>query len=391
MHKRPMLPALPALPALLALLVVVGGRAEARTWTTTLGRTFEAELVRLDGANAIFALANGRTFATPLADLSAGDQAALRGGASAVPAAAVNVGGAWPREIRLAGPVACKVVAEDAKTRRYVYESPSYRFTCDARVTDDALRNFSVMFEATRKYALGVPLGLGGGRERQGKLDILLYGSLRSYHEAGGPVGSAGCSVGSGVLVPMASLGLIEGGTGFSLNSKRHNSVLVHELVHQLTPTAYMAPGARGWFSEGLAESLAITPYNWGYYQPDIHGTVVKTYVTTQGGDGPAGRALGLTLVAPPLKDFFLMPYSQYCGANANFNYGLGLLVTDYFLHQEGGGKMFRLTQFLKGLQAGQQGEAALRPLLGGGTYQKLAGEITASWARMGVQIRFGE
>jgi hypothetical protein len=65
----------------------------------------------------------------------------------------------------------------------------------------------------------------------------------------------------------MASLGLIEGGTGFSLNTKRHNNVLVHELVHQLTPDAYLAPGALGWFSEGLAEYMAITPYNWGYYQ----------------------------------------------------------------------------------------------------------------------------
>ncbi len=84
------------------------------------------------------------------------------------------------------------------------------------------------------------------------------------------------------------------------------------------------------------------------------------------------------------------MPYRQFSGGNGNFNYGLGLLITHYFLHMEGGGKAFRVTQFLKGLHAGQQGEAALTPLLGGGSYEKLEGEISAAWARMGVQIHFG-
>ena len=64
----------------------------------------------------------------------------------------------WPHEVRLDGPVACKVISEDRKTQRYVYESPGYRFNCDARVTDDALRNFSVMFESIRKYAQQIPV-----------------------------------------------------------------------------------------------------------------------------------------------------------------------------------------------------------------------------------------
>ena len=388
------------------MLVLVGGLlavdlpADARTWTNTLGRTFEADFVRLDGSNVILVLANGRVFATPLAELSAGDQSVLRGAppvalasgrTGAAPAAGVaHFGRSWPQEIRLPGPVVCKVIAEDSKTRRFVYESPGYRFTCDARVTDDALRNFAVMFEATRAYALSLPLGLGGGRERQGKLDILLFGSMAEYVRAGGAPNSAGCFSRGVVLAPMASLGLREGGTGFSLDSHRYNNVLIHELVHQLTPDAYMEPGALGWFSEGLAEYIAITPYNWGYFQPDSHGNVVKTYVTTQGGGGPAGRALGTRIMAPRLKDFLLLPYGQFSGPRANFNYGLGLLVAHYFFHLEGGGQALRITRFLQGLQAGQRGEAALQPLLGGGSYEKLEADITAAWARLGVEIHFG-
>ncbi len=380
--------------AIVGTLLVAGVPADARTWTNALGRTFEADFVRLDGANVIFVLPGSRAFSTPLADLSAADQIVVKQGAAAPaapPAAAASTfNRPWPREVRLDGPVVCKVISEDAKTRRFVYESPGYRFTCDARVTDDALRNFSVMFEAIRKYAQNIPLSMGGGKERQGKLDVLLFSSMSGYVRAGGPAGTAGCYTRGVVLVPMDSLGLKQGGTGFSLDTARHNIVLVHELVHQLTPDAYMSPGGLGWFSEGLAEYMAITPYNWGYFRPDIHGNLVKSYVTTRGGNGLDGRALGTNISAPRLKDFMLMPYSRFMGDNGNYNYGLGLLLTHYFFHMEGGGKAQRITRFLKGLQAGQRGEASLAPLLGGGSYEKLEGEITAAWARLGVEIRFG-
>ncbi len=373
------------------LLALLALPAAARTWTNALGRTFEAEFSRIDGENAIFTLPNGRAFSTALTELAPRDQLLLRTATRApAPAVASTFGRGWPREVRLAGAVDCKVISEDPKTRRYIYESPGYRFTCDARVTDDALRNFSVLFETTRKYALALPLSLGGGHERQGKLDILLFGSMQGYLQAGGMPGSAGCFTRGVVMVPMESIGLKEGGTGFSLDLKRKNSVLIHELVHQLTPDVYFAPGSMGWFSEGLAEYMAITPYNWGYFQPDIYGNVVKSYVTTRGSAGEPGRALGLAIPVARLKVFLLMPYADFSGAKANANYGIGLLLTHYFLHMEGGGKAFRITAFLKGLQAGHRGEAALAPLLGGGSFEKLEGEIAAAWAKQGVTIRFG-
>ena len=69
--------------------VAVGGvllaaslSAGARTWTNALGRTFEAEFVRMDGGNVIFVLPEGRAFSSPLADLSPTDRAALQVGAT---------------------------------------------------------------------------------------------------------------------------------------------------------------------------------------------------------------------------------------------------------------------------------------------------------------------
>ena len=363
---------------------------QARTWTNTQGRTFEADFVRLDGISVILRLPGGREFPTPLLDLSPADQIFARGGKTLLPVETVSAsfGKPWPRDVRLSGPVICKVVSEDPAKKRYVYESPSYRFTCNARVTDDALRNFSVMFEATRKYAAALPLSVGG-KQNQGRYDVRLFATKGDYIRAGGPPQSAGCFAQGVVMIPMESLGLKEGTTGFSLDTHMRNCVLIHELAHQLTPTTYMMPGARGGFSEGLADYVAITPYNWGYFSPDIHGESIKGYVTTMGAADFPGRNLGTTISAPRLRNFLLMSYEDFSGVNGNFNYGLGLLVTYYFFHLEDGGKATRITQFLKGLHAGAQGEAALKPLLGGSTYETLESDIASAWARMGVQIRF--
>ncbi|MBX3743654.1 MAG: hypothetical protein KF712_21895 [Akkermansiaceae bacterium] len=379
------------------------GGAFAKTWTDRFGRAFETEFVEMEGEKVVLSLPDGRTFTMAVADLSLSDRTDLQrqlstsmpirraGQGPAAQPAVRNFGGPWPREVRMDGASACKVVLEDAKSGRFVYESPGYRFTADARITDDALRNFSVMFETTRKYARALPLSLSPGG-RDGKLDILLFGEMSGYIRAGGPPGSAGCYVPARniVMVPMESLGLKKGGTGYSLDMKVSNLVLVHELAHQLTPAAYYAPGARGWFSEGLAEYMAATPYSWGYFAPDIHGNSVKAYVTSTGNNGLGGRNLGTRISAPRLRHLFLMDYSEFSGPNAGTNYALGLLVTHYFFHMEGGGRGARMRTFLEGLHGGASGEEAVKPLLGGGTYEKLEAEISAEWAKKGVMIRFG-
>ncbi len=382
-------------PGIAAVVALLGGiaSAEVRAWTNVHGRTFEAEFVRIDGANAIFAFETGRTFSTPLADLSAADRQNLsrvRSAPADVAPAPTNFGHAWPREIRVDGASQSRVISEDAKKGRYVYESPNYRFTCDARLTSDVLRNFAMMFETTHKYATAIPLSLHGA-PRQGRLDVLLFESKAGYVRAGGIPGSAGCFVPSTgmVMVPMESLGLVRTSTGFSLDTSRRNKVLVHELAHQLTPRAYMQSSRNGWLIEGVAEYIACTPYTWGYFRLDPHGNAALAYVTAYGEDRISGRALGKKLQAPRLRHFLQMEYSDFAGAGANFNYGFSLLLVHYFLHMEGGGRSMRITAYLKGLRAGKSGEEALAPLLGGGSYEKLEAEVADAWKRKGIEIVF--
>ncbi|WP_035608489.1 hypothetical protein [Haloferula sp. BvORR071] len=394
------------LPYTLAASLLLSGPSQAviSTWTNSAGQGFQAQLVRVDGANAIFTLEGGRAFTCPLANLSASDQVRARNHRVAPPPtgggdtpgapsqASSNLGYAWPREIRMDGSSQSKVISEDPKKNVFIYESPHYRFTSNVRLTSDVLRNFAMMFETTWKYATSIPLGLDGGTPRQGRLDILLFETKEQYLAAGGRAGSAACySPGSGaVLTPLDSLGLRKTPTGFSIDTTATNSVLIHELTHQVTPRSYMSPALRnGWFVEGLAEYICTTPYSWGYFRPDPYGNAVLAFVTAYGEDKKNGRALGAKISAPHLRQFMQMDYDNFAGPKGNLHYGLGLLLTHYFLHMEGGGRSQPMTAYLKGIRSGSTGDAALAPLLGGSTYERLEADFADAWRKKGLEITF--
>ncbi len=380
-----------SMPATAVLLCLPAASAEV--WSTSQGRRFEAEFLRLDGTNAVFSHAGGREFLTPLLHLSPESQAAIRASGGPIETLNSNFGRPWPREVRPKGNPACKVISEDRGKNHYIYESPGYTFHCDARITHDALSNFATVFESTRAYLAALPVSMMSGEAVAARSRVLLFGETESYHRSGGMRGSAGCFIPKHrlVLIPMESLGLVKGGTGYGRDVGKENQILIHELVHQLTPVAYYNHGSVGWFSEGLAEYVAATPYNTGMFRPDIHGNAVKDYVTAFGTDGRFGRNLGTKIKAPSLRDFMLQSYASFSGASANANYGLALLVTHYFFHMEGNRNADRITEFLRGLLAGKSGEAALEPLHGGRGFAKLEEDISSAWAKKGVVITFGK
>jgi hypothetical protein len=179
---------------------------------------------------------------------------------------------------------------------------------------------------------------------------------------------------------------VIKGKGGYRFDYDGSNKTLPHELTHQLCDIEYFSSGSVGWFSEGLAEYIATTPYRSGKFMVRSNLDEIRDYVTAYGEKGRGGRALGEEIEAPDLKEFMLQPYQSFT-ANGNFNYGMGLLLTYYFFQMED--DRTNIVAFLKALKAGKQGQDAIDALLNGRSYEQLQEQVAKAWKSRGVRITF--
>lgn len=388
---------------LLASLPVFG--AEPRTWTDKQDRKIEASLVRVDGVNVLLKLKDGREIPFPLLKLSQADQDFIanlpaekpenmptptKGGETKATETILNFDKPWPERITFAEDPEINTVEENAGEKRFIYESAHYRYVCDVRLSKMVVKGFAVMFEATNLFCATVPLSLNGGQSAKGKHQILLFENKEDYIKAGGPPSSAGVYIGGKgvVMVPLESLGVRPVGSGYMLDRDKSNKTLPHELTHQLTPRQYYSDVSMGWFSEGIAEYIAVTPYRAGSFNVRNNFRDIVQYVTGYGEDGRGGRAIGTNIKLPPLKKWMTMPYDQFT-ANPQINYGCGLLITTYFIHMDGNGDGARLKAFLKALRDGKEGDEAFAALLDGRTFAQLEQDIKKAWGTKRVEFSF--
>lgn len=372
--------------------------AEFRKWTDLQNQSTEAKLVRIEGDSVILMLKDGTEGPFPLAKLSAADRShvdAIRKATAKVapPAAPVvrpNFDAPWPDSIRFSEDPEINTVEENAEKMRFIYESANYRYISDVRLSKSVVKGFAVLFEATHLFCRTLPLAIDGGVRTDGKFLILLFEKTGDYEKAGGPAGSAGVFIGGkhAVLVPLDSLGVKPVGSGYMLDRDKSSSTIPHELTHQLSPRAYFAEGAMGWFSEGLAEYVATTPYRSGIFNVRSNQKPIMEYVTGYGAKDRGGRALGTEIEMPDLKTFMLQDYASF-QEEPQLGYGCGLLLTNYFLHMDGEGDGKRIKAFLKALRDGKEGEEALKVLLDGRTFKQLEEDIIKAWGRKGVDFTF--
>ncbi|WAC19397.1 SHD1 domain-containing protein [Luteolibacter sp. SL250] len=396
-------------PLLISLLAIASAvAAEPRTWTDSLNRKIEASLVRVDGDNVLLKLKDGREVPYPLAKLSQADRDFVasvpvekpenmpEGGTSddlEVAGKVLNFSAPWPERITFTEDPEITTVEESPTEKRFIYESANYRYVCDVRLSKMVVKGFAVMFEATNLYCATVPLALNGGKSAKGKHEILLFENKEDYVKAGGPPSSAGVFIGGKniVMVPLESLGVRPVGSGYMLDRDKSNKTLPHELVHQLTPRPYYSGGARGWFTEGIAEYISVTPYRAGSYNVRNNFRDLVQYATGYGEDGRGGRALGTEITLPSLKKWMLMPYEDFVGnpSTTQINYGCAMLITTYFIHLDGKGDGARLKAFLKALREGKEEEEALAVLLDGRTFEQLEQDIKKAWGSKRVDFTF--
>ncbi|MFT5633092.1 MAG: hypothetical protein ACI9SQ_000804 [Rubritalea sp.] len=304
---------------------------------------------------------------------------------------AENFDADWPKLVKSDSPD-ITIIKESEEEETFIYHSPNYEFVCDVKISKNVIKNFATLFESTRLYCQEMPLAMVRAQMPEGKVKfrILLFGTKASYFKNGGPQGSAGVYMsGEGVImVPLESLGVKKVGSSFMFDYKVSNKTLPHEITHQLTNIEYFSEGARGWFSEGLAEYVAATAYRSGKFMVNGNLNDIRSFVTEGSRKDGRGRYLGDEISAPDIKQYMLMSYRDFT-ANGNFNYGLGALVTYYFLHMENDGDRKNINAFLSALNDGKKGEEALNVLLAGRSFDDLEVEITKAWRTRGVKINF--
>lgn len=393
------------LTLLLLSLVAASSQQAERVWTDHQGRNVKAKLVSVKGDEVTLLLPDGRKLPYPLAKLSKIDQAYIEKFGVATPgdepeegadeseeAIIDNFNDPWPDRVTFEGDPEIVTVTEDAEEAIFIYESANYRYNCDVRLSKSVVKGFAVLFEATHQFTRELPLAVNGGRKKDGKYQIYLFETQDAYYKKGGPPGSAGVFIGGEniVMVPLTSLGVRPVGSSYMLDRGKNNNTLPHELLHQLTPNRYYAEGARGWFTEGLAEYIGVTPYRSGSFNVKTNFKPIVEYVTGYGEKGKGGRGIGKEIKLGPLKKFMLMPYEQFT-SNPQVNYGSGLLITNYFFHMDRERDAARIKKFLKALNAGKQGEEALEVLLDGQTWLELEEDIKKAYSRKGVDFTFSE
>ncbi len=387
------------IPILLLLSLVLCRAASVRTWTDIQNRKIEASLVKVDGDSVVLRLTDGRELPFPLVKLSPEDRKVAeenRETAAEEPvqseSSGLNCDAPWPDSIRFNDDPEIKTVEEDAEKNSYIYESAHYRYLCDVRLARSVVKGFAVMFEATYLYCRLLPLAIDGGDQVDGKLQILLFEKKESYVAAGGPASSAGVFMSGkkAVLVPLESLGVKPVGSSYMLDRDKSSNTIPHELTHQLSPRCYFEEGAVGWFSEGIAEYVAVTPYRAGNFNVRGNQRPIMEYVTGYGAKEKGGRALGPKIKMPALKAFMLQDYASF-QEDPQLGYGAGLLLVTYFLQLDGAGDGKRIKAYLKALHDGKEGEDALAVLLDGRSFQELEQEITKAWGRKGVDFSFSK
>jgi hypothetical protein len=375
-----------------------------RVWTDAKGRKTKAELLKIESDCAILRMPDGREIPFPVAKLSKVDQAFLEKfnleeGHADSPAEGAEVAKTednfdtpWPERVSFEGDPEITTVEENREESRYIYESANYRYNCDVRLSKSVVKGFAVMFEATHQFVRELPLSVNGGRKNNGKYQIILMETQESYHSAGGPPGSAGVFIGGKniVMAPLTSLGVRSVGNRYILDRDKSSKTLPHELTHQLTPNQYYAPGSMGWFSEGLAEYVAVSPYRSGSFNVKTNFKPIVEYVTAYGKKDDGGRAIGTDIKLGSLRDWMMQSYSSFTG-NPQVNYGCGLLITNYFFHMDRNEDAARIKKFLKALNAGKKGEDALNVLLDGQTWEELEQDIAKAYSRRAVDFTFSK
>ena len=364
---------------ILLVCTLVAG-AEVRTWSDSLGRKFEGELIRVEG-DAVFLKIRGVQRRFEISKLSAADQEWLRsaGHSRSSPGRPRKPKDKEPAEIHANTTIPVKMVEANSAERRWVYESPNFRFICDADLGLVTVREFVWMFESVwifcEQWPVRLPRLEGGEKLR---MQTQLVEKYDDYLKLGGRPNTGGVYLTARdlVLIPFESLGIKHTGGRYRVARGKQNYVLRHELTHQLMRGQTQQAA---WFIEGAAEYVASIPFSVTRMLVSHHDSAVRDYL--------ALRRVEKSVRLDPLQQFMTTSYADF--GKSSHAYAYALLVFYYFAELEGNKDGEKLRRYAEALHSGRSETEARKHLLAGRSWSELESDIAKAWNLKGLTLQF--
>lgn len=299
----------------------------------------------------------------------------------------------WPTQNRLSLPLELSVRkiendSDKSETETWSYASQHFEFVSDAPLGDQAVREFTALFELTHLYCSRLPFQLARLQTGEQKpMKVRLIEDYSHYLREGGTRGSGGIYLTNPdlILVPFEGLGLEKKSANYALDRNRSNQTLMHEATHMMMRGPLLKDG---WFVEGSAEYVATIPIQENTLLLANHRESIVSYVTSYGFDNGGGHNLGSELNLAPLQTFMECDYRKFQKIKNSYPYSL--LVFHYFAHSDGEGDAARLKAYAQALNAGADNSTALKKLLAGRDYKTLERLLTNTWRENGITLTFG-
>lgn len=368
--------------------------AESRVWTSTDGRTLEAELIENKGDSVTIRRATDhQEFTIPLSRLSDEDIAYLDSlsadimiDESLTEGVFPEDGLVWPSKVAAPDNFEIEIIREDSKEDIYIYHSNNFEFTSDVKLARKVVKDFAEIFETTLAAVQAMPLQWNI-EIPEGGFQTRLFKTRGAYMAAGGIEGSGGLySSGSKqILIPLDSLGTEKSSSGVTLNDGDH-ATLIHEITHQVQHD--WLPRMPTWLIEGMAEYTEAIPYERGQFR--FNRRDAEEFIR-QGGRYPDEiPMIDIERMMAISGNEWLSNFQTNAFDVGRF-YHSAFLLTYYFIHLDGEGDGKRMWNYLRALENAKTQDdldRAEQILLGKRSYQELLEEIKRKYRSEGIKLQ---
>ncbi len=351
--------------------------AEMREWALGTGHKFTAEIIATDAWRATFSLPDHSKAVLALAQLSPADVdfvATWRAANRTAPLVDPQKLAPWPAEA-LAADIAVKLKTEDSKASAFVWEGAHFVMQADVSLPIDVVGDLNAVCEGTRAALMALPLGLHRGGEVE-KYPVHFFSTPERYGAAGGAAASGGYFQGSTgrMLLLLPNLGIHAKGSVRTFDHQKNLFIVKHEVTHQLLMR--WGDAFPVWFSEGLSEVIAATPYARGRYVFSGMDLAIGAYV--QKWRSP-GDTKPLHLIQPAsLMEFTSSSWEErVAGQSAYELYNSAALFVYFLLLPDGTADGTAVAGFLDALRRERNRQRTSMATLQFGPYQMRTAPIS--------------